>query len=425
MKHFFRLLAGEFISNIGSGMTSFALSVYIYEKTGRVSYVSAIMLLAYLPNVILSPFGGLLADRYDRRLLMIIGDSFSGLGLLYILWNIHTGSQNLAPIFAGLIFNSVFTSLLEPAYKATVTDMLSEDEYDKASGLIQLASNSKYLIAPALAGVILSVWNIEIILLIDIMTFIITCCIIFSVKKYTKKLKPDFSKNFYSQMKEGLSVIIENKAVFSLIHVMFFVCFFLGIVQVLIRPFILSFSNIKAAGIIESVCAFGMIAGSAWIGFKGIEKGYVRTLSAAGILCGIFMSLSGTGKSLYTTGLFIFLFFTALPFMNTCADVLVRVSIPDEFQGRVWGIIGFITQMGIIAAFSVAGFLSDSVFEPMLRHDGILSGSVGKLVGTGKGSGIGLLLVLSGLGFSIMSLVLGKNREIRSIEMEKDIHRKQ
>ena len=87
MKNFYKLWLGELISNIGSGMTAFALSVYIYEKTGSVSYVSLITLLSFMPSIILSPIGGLLADRYDRRLLMIIGDLFSGLGLIYILWN--------------------------------------------------------------------------------------------------------------------------------------------------------------------------------------------------------------------------------------------------------------------------------------------------------------------------------------------------
>ena len=74
MKNFYKLWLGELISSIGSGMTAFALSVYVYKKTGSVSYVSLITLLSFMPSIILSPIGGLLADRYDRRLLMIIGD---------------------------------------------------------------------------------------------------------------------------------------------------------------------------------------------------------------------------------------------------------------------------------------------------------------------------------------------------------------
>lgn len=86
MKKFLVIWAGELISCIGSGMTAFALSMYVYQMTGSVSYVSLVTLLAYMPTILLSPIGGVLADRYDRRLLMIIGDAFSGLRIAYILW---------------------------------------------------------------------------------------------------------------------------------------------------------------------------------------------------------------------------------------------------------------------------------------------------------------------------------------------------
>lgn len=82
MKRFMVIWLGELISGIGSGMTAFALSIYVYQETGSVTLVSLISLAAFLPTILLSPLGGVLADRYDRRLLMIIGDLFSGLGLM-------------------------------------------------------------------------------------------------------------------------------------------------------------------------------------------------------------------------------------------------------------------------------------------------------------------------------------------------------
>ena len=122
MKNFYKLWLGELISNIGSGMTAFALSVYVYEKTGSVSYISLITLLSFMPSIILSPIGGLLADRYDRRLLMIIGDLFSGLGLIYILWNIQAGEKNrkvLIPIIARFSFTPVIDMKIPQKKQAT------------------------------------------------------------------------------------------------------------------------------------------------------------------------------------------------------------------------------------------------------------------------------------------------------------------
>ena len=415
MKNFYKLWLGELISNIGSGMTAFALSVYIYEKTGSVSYVSLITLLSFMPSIILSPIGGLLADRYDRRLLMIIGDLFSGLGLIYILWNIQAGEKSIVPIFVGITFSSIFTSLLEPSYRATLTDILEEENYAKASGLIQAAGSAKYLISPVIAGMILSVADIRVILLLDILTFITTCLMIFLVRKSMNSETQNYKKDSFKGLLEGLFIIKENRGVYSLVIIMFFVCFFMGFIQILIRPMILALSSVKTAGMMESLCAVGLLIGSLWIGIAGIKKNYSKILAVACFFCGIFMSMTGVNENLAIIGISTFLFFSTLPFMNSCADVLVRVSIPNELQGRVWGLISLITQMGTVAAYIISGVMADYVFEPMFNKNGILVENIGIIIGTGKGRGIGFMLILSGIGMLIMAIVIWKNREIREV----------
>lgn len=415
MKNFYKLWLGELISNIGSGMTAFALSVYVYEKTGSVSYISLITLLSFMPSIILSPIGGLLADRYDRRLLMIIGDLFSGLGLIYILWNIQAGEKSIVPIFVGITFSSIFTSLLEPSYRATLTDILEEENYAKASGLIQAAGSAKYLISPVIAGMILSVVDIRVILLLDILTFITTCLMIFLVRKSMNSETQNYKKDSFKGLLEGLFIIKENKGVYSLVIIMFFVCFFMGFIQILIRPMILALSSVKTAGMMESLCAVGLLIGSLWIGIAGIKKNYSKILAVSCFFCGIFMSMTGVNKNLAIIGISTFLFFSTLPFMNSCADVLVRVSVPNELQGRVWGLISLITQMGTVAAYIISGIMADYVFEPMFNKNGILVENIGIIIGTGKGRGIGFMLILSGIGMLIMAIVIWKNREIREV----------
>ena len=415
MKNFYKLWLGELISNIGSGMTAFALSVYVYEKTGSVSYVSLITLLSFMPSIILSPIGGLLADRYDRRLLMIIGDLFSGLGLIYILWNIQAGEKSIVPIFVGITFSSIFTSLLEPSYRATLTDILEEENYAKANGLIQVAGSAKYLISPVIAGVILSVADIRVILLLDILTFITTCLMIFLVRKSMNSETQNYKKDSFKGLLEGLFIIKENRGIYSLVIIMFFVCFFMGFIQILIRPMILALSSVKTAGIMESLCAAGLLIGSLWIGIAGIKKNYSKILAVACFFCGIFMSMTGVNENLAIIGISTFLFFSTLPFMNSCADVLVRVSVPNELQGRVWGLISLITQMGTVVAYIISGIMADCIFEPMFNKNGILVENIGIIIGTGKGRGIGFMLILSGIGMLIMAIIIWKNREIREV----------
>lgn len=112
-------------------------------------------LLAFLPTLLLSVPAGVLADRYDRRLLMMVGDGCSALGILYIFYCMQTGGASLTQICIGVTISSVFSSLLEPSYRATVTDILDKADYSRASGLVSLAGSARYLISPLLAGILL------------------------------------------------------------------------------------------------------------------------------------------------------------------------------------------------------------------------------------------------------------------------------
>lgn len=416
MKKFLMIWSGELISSIGSGMTAFALSVYVYQTTGSATYVSLITLLAYLPTVLLSPLGGVFADRYDRRLLMIIGDLFSGLGLAYVLWNIQAGSGSMLPICIGVTFNAVFVALLEPSFKATITELLTEEEYARASGMVQIAGNAKFLISPALAGILLAVADIRLILLIDIGTFLITVTTVAIVRKSVGKAVKSKRQSIGREMRLGFAEINKSKGIRTLIILMSFVCFFVGILQTLTSPMVLAVSNAETVGIMESLCAVGMLLGSVFIGILGIKKNFSTVLCVAGILSGIFIALTGVNKSIFVTGAGIFLFFLALPFMNTSADVLIRKNIPNELQGRVWGIISLLSQTGTVLAYALSGVLADFVFEPLLSDNGVLSDSIGVLIGTGTGRGIGFMLILSGICIIPAAFAIGRSRSIRSLQ---------
>ena len=420
MKKFMTIWAGEFIANIGSGMTAFALSVYVYQLTKSVTWVSVITILAYLPTILLNPVGGILADRFDRRLMMICGDLFSAIGLIYILISIQTGHGGMTPILIGVIINSVFVSLLDPSFKATVTDLLTEEEYAKASGLVQIAGNAKYLISPALAGLILGFADIRVILIIDICTIFVTVFAVASVRRTIEKVKPRQDKfNLIREFKEGMQIIIQNKGVTALVLLMAFMCFFIGFIQTLIIPMVLPISNARTVGIMESISAIGMLAGSMVIGILGIKKHYSKILVTALILCGCFMALTGISTDMAFILSASILFFTTLPFVNTCADVLIRVSIPNEVQGRIWGLISLLTQIGYVAAYAVCGILADHVFEPVMLENGRFAASIGKVIGTGEGRGIGLMLILAGLLMVAVAFVLGNRKSIREIEVAK------
>ena len=419
-RYFLILWVGELIATVGSGLTAFALGVYVFQFTQSATSVALMMLLAFLPTILLAPLAGVLADRFDRRLLMIIGDGCSALGPMIILIASFVGELAMWHIYIGVVISASFSALLEPAYKATISDMLPEDLYSKASGLVQLAGASRYLLAPVLAGLLLAWMNIQTILLIDISTIVITLATISVVRKKivrTQNTQLHSSTNFRFDFSEGWQSITQNKGVLMLTISMSVVTFCVGFFQTLFSPMILSFSNEKILGTLLSISATGMLIGSLLLGLFAMTRDFVFKLSLALAFLGIFISLTGITTNIYFIGLSAFLFFSALPFVNTSAEVLLRKNVDQDKQGRAWGLIGTISQSGYVLAYCISGLLADYIFNPALTENGWLAKSViGGVIGVGAGRGIGFMLVISGLLIVIFAVFVPKIKSIQTLE---------
>jgi len=408
---------GQFISIIGSGLTIFSLGVYVYQQTGTASSYVFILMCAFLPPFLLKPYGGILADRHDRRLMMIFGDSGSTLGLLFIFIMMLKGNIELWQIYLGIAISSTFSAFQDPAYKALITDLLPENQYAKASGLVQLASSAQYLISPFLAGIILTIMDIKFVFLIDVATFLIASFIVIWIRNtsgMTQITKP--VQNNMADLREGIQEFSKNRGVVNLVITTMLVLFFVGLLQSLIIPMLLNLTTVKAAGITQSICASGILIGSLFIGVFGNKNKYVKTLSISLFISGIFFANLGFSTNIAFVTLAGFLFFATLPFINTSIEVLIRRNIDNSKQGRVWSIISMVTYLGSIIAFAVAGFLADKIFNPLLEPEGLLSETAGSIIGVGEGRGIALMFIISGVMISIIALLIWKNKKIKELE---------
>lgn len=417
MRNFIFVWLGELVSNIGSGMTSFAVAIFVYELTGKVSFVSLFMFFAFFPSIFFSPVGGVLADKLDRRLMMILGDSLSVIGLAFIFIGVQYDFYSLFFIFFGVGISSFFMAFLEPAYKASVSDFLPKKDFSKGSALAQISGAAKFLVSPVLAGFVLSVWDIRVILMIDVLTFFVTVGIILVIKKnfITAKTKKRFS-DFLRDFREGFLFVFNNKAVVDLVLLMFFVCFFVGFLQTLLTPLILSFSSARVLGFLESFGAIGLLVGSLILGFLRLKNSYARVLMVSLVVSALFMTTIGIFENIFFIAVMCFLFFFSIPFINTCAEVLIRLSFSNDKQGRVWGIVGFLTQLGYVFAYLISGLLADYVFSPMFTEGGALFSSVGKIIGVGEGRGVGFLIIISGIFMLGFVLFIGLKKHIWVLE---------
>ncbi|MDF2921591.1 MAG: mef [Paenibacillaceae bacterium] len=413
---FLLLWSGEFISAIGSGLTSFGLGVYVFQQTGRASAMALVTLLAFMPSLLLSAVAGVLADRYDRRLLMMLGDSLSALGLVFILVCMLRGEAQLWQICVGVAVSSVFSSLLEPAYKATVTDLLTEEQYTKASGLVQVAGSARYLISPVLAGFLLTVSGIQLLLVIDIGTFFVTVASTLAVRRGLASKKVDQANSFIHEFKDGWGAVSVNRGVLVLVIMTSVVTFFLGFIQTLSAPMILAFSDSTALGAMETISASGMLVTSVLLGIRPVKRGYVRMLCVSLFCAGIFMAVFGLRENMGLICVFGFLFFAMLPFTNTSLDFLIRTNIKNELQGRAWGLIGVISQLGFVFAYALSGVLTDYVFTPLLQDGGMLADSAGRIFGTGSGRGTGFLIFIAGVLVCVTSVILHHLKSVKKLE---------
>jgi len=420
-KKFLIIWMGELISNIGSGMTAFGLGVYVWQLTHSAVDVSMVEIAALLPMILLCPAAGVLADRFDRRLLMLLGDTVPAFGLIVMLMLISKGHIQVWQICFCVGFGSAFLALLDPAYKATITDLLTEDEYVKASGMVSIASSSKFLISPIIGGLILTFSGIKMVFTIDILTFVVTAATIFSVRK-SLEVKSQVNKkmDFFKDLKEGWLIIHEAKGVMQLIVLVSILMFYMGFIQVLSKPMILSFASEKTTGILQTVVACGMMVSSIMIGSGILKKKYVNVMITSFIVSGITMAAFGATTSIPIIIISGFLFFASLPYATTCIDVLIRKSIDNDKQGRAWGLISLISQLGFVIAYVFAGILSDYVFNPALVDGGVLADTVGKVIGTGETRGIGFLLILAGFGLVFAALIVSKSKSIREMDSNKD-----
>ncbi|WP_277468699.1 MULTISPECIES: MFS transporter [unclassified Paenibacillus] len=418
---FLLLWSGQLISAVGSGLTAFGLGVYLYQQTGQASAMALVTLLAFMPSLLLSPVAGVLADRYDRRLLMMLGDSLSATGLIYILICLLNGGAELWQICLGVTISSVFSSLLDPAYKATVTDLLTEEQYTRASGFVQVAGSAKYLISPALAGYLLLVSDVKLLLVIDICTFFVTVASTLAVRRGLPSKQSEQTGSFTRELKEGWSAVSASRGVLMLVMMTSVLTFCLGFIETLTMPMILAFADSAVLGTLETVIALGMLASSIIIGVLPIKRNFVKILALSLFCGGLCMAVFGLRENVLLLGVSGFLFFATLPFANTSLDFLLRTNISNAVQGRAWSLIGLVSQLGFIAAYMLSGVLADRVFTPLLTDGGLLAGSVGRITGTGSGRGIGLLIILAGLLLSAAAIILYNLKSIKRLEPGGDL----
>ncbi len=421
MGTFFVIWGGQLVSIIGSGLTSFALGVYVYQITGSATSLGLVLLANSLPRLLFAPVAGALVDRWDRRWMMILSDTGAGLSTLVIWLLLATGKLQVWHIYLTAAASSFFGIFQEPAYRAATTLLVPKEHYGRAAGLVQLGSAIGQIISPILAGFLVVAIQIQGVILIDFATYIFAALTLAFIRIPRPEITAEGEAGRGSLLREagyGWTYLKERSGLLGLLILFAFVNFSLGFFSALFTPLILSFSTADVLGSILSVSGIGMVIGSIVMSAWGGAKRKVNSLMGAIFLAGLAFSLVGVRAYPWLIGVAIFSFFMLVPIASGSSQAIWQVKVAPDVQGRVFATRSMIATMATPLAYILAGPLADKVFEPLMAADGALAKSVGAIIGVGPGRGIGLIFIIMGLLVTLATVVGYSHPRIRLVEDE-------
>ena len=398
LKRFSMFFISQTVSQMGSSMTSFALIIWAYSNTGQVMSSSILAICSTIPYIIISLFGGTIADRVSKKKIMLICDLIAALCSLSIL---IFSLMNILHLWILCIINIIIgfmNAFQNPASQITVSLLVEKEDYVRIGGIQSVVNSMVGLGTPLIAAGILSIGGLNLVIIIDLCTF---CFAFFSLLCWIKipelkNIEKGFSfEQIIDDMRECGKFIKTQK----------------GIVWLMII-----YNNTLIVGSVSSSAAAGGIIASVIITFTKTKK-KKKPIMFGGILLAFLGIMSfGIVRNPVLWCIVVFIGCFGMPFYFTYESAIMRLSVPIEMQGRIFALKEMITQVLAPIGYLLGALLADYIFEPFMQTSGSLKKVFEKIVGTGPGSGMGLLFVIAGIVGIIMTLVFYNNRYIKLLD---------
>ena len=422
---------GEMISIIGSGLTGFALRVWAYEQTASVTQFALITFFYGLPGILISPFAGVLVDRWDRRKTMILSDLGAALSTLAILLLVLNDQLQTWHIYIAVAAISLFGAIQEPASQATVALLVPKERLGRANGMMQIGPAMSRIVAPFLAGLLVVTIGLRGIAQIDLATFLFAVIVLFVVRipnpareaateKAAELARVGRSRwaTYIEEAKEGWRYIRERVGMYYLLLLAIVLNFTQGMVVVLIAPIVLGFANAQTLGWVFAVSGVGALLGAITMSLWGGPERKMNGFLIFGFLRSVLLLLGGLQPNAWLIAIAaaFYLFFSQIA--GASLMTIWQKKVPINIQGRVFATLRLTAALFFPLGQILAGPLSDYVFQPLLDVDGVLANSVGQLIGVGNGRGIGFLMIVTGIINLIIMIFAYAHPRTRLVEDE-------
>jgi len=412
---------GQIFSVLATQMTAFALTIWVFEKTGSATALGLMQVFFITPFLLITPIAGVMVDRHNRKMMMMVSDLVAGLATITVLVLQAMGVLQVWHLYAAAIFQGLGNAFQWPAYSAMISTMIRKEQYGRANGMMSLVQMGPGIFAPMLAGALFPIIGLAGILSVDVVTFLLAILVLTLVhipQPVRSQEGEQASGHILQEALFGFRYIFSRPGLLGLQLVFFLGNLCVGIAFTAVSPMVLlrTGNDSVSLGLVLSAGAIGGVVGgvvmSAWGGFKRRTHGVL-----AGWIAGsFFFALVGVGTwiPLWVAGMALSSLF--VPLIDGSNQAIYQSKVPPDLQGRVFSARMLIAWITNPISPLIAGLLGDYLLEPAMRTSNGFSSLFGWIAPPGPGAGMGLIVFFGALGGMLAGLTGYFVHHIRDVE---------
>ncbi|WP_030759539.1 non-ribosomal peptide synthetase/MFS transporter [Streptomyces griseus] len=405
MGRFLAVATGQQLSMIGSALTEFALPIWIYLQTGSLVHLGLLAAFGLVPSILVAPLAGAVVDRGDRRRVMLWGDVAAGLTQAALLVLHLTGSLEVWHCYVLVALLSASLAFQRVAWGSAVPQLVPKRFLGRANGVVQMALGLAQFLVPLIAVGILHAVGLGGILVFDVVSYLIATGVTLAVR-FPDAMAATRRESVGAEIRAGFRRALGSRHFRAMLFWFAALNVFLSPLFLLVTPLVLSFSTTAAAGWVSTAAGLGAVLG----GLTLLVWGGPRRLRLRGVLIATLglaaaCVVTGLRPSVAVVAAGAFGMTYGLALLNGIYATVVQTKVPTRFHGRVIAVNTMVAWSTLPIGFALVAPAGPALLQPLMDEGGALASSVGALIGTGDGRGIGLLYLLFGLAMAALVLI--------------------
>ena len=381
--------------------------------------VSLMTFFNYIPYIIVSLFAGAFVDKHNKKTIMLVSDSIAAVcsGIIFVLC--ISNELQICHIYMVNFMIGFVNAFQGPASAIVIGKMVPRDKLSQASGLSAFSNNLITVLAPVLASALFSYGGLRFLILIDLLSFVGAFLTLIFIIKFPEECGGVEEQSMVAGCLQGIYFLKRNRGIWGIIITMALINFFSRLTyENILSPMILARSGNDSVilGMVNAAMGIAGIAGGVLVAFGKLSRDSVKMIYISAIFSFLLGDLMmGVGRNVIVWSFAGVAASLPIPFIIAGQNVILYKSVPEEIQGRVFAVRNAIQFSTIPVGILLGGFLADYVFEPFMLTDNVISAALHCLVGSGKGSGMAVMFLCTGILGSIFSLISYNLKDIQRL----------